>query len=139
MSKCSKNFTLEELCSSATAKRDGIRNVPTAEAAVNLTILAQKVLQPLRDWWGKPILVTSGYRCPELNTAIGGVKNSQHMRGQAADLHLPSIEIGQQWYKWLKEHVEFDQLIWEKSGSSRWIHVSDNVDCNRRKAFALTV
>lgn len=86
MEKLSKNFTLEELTASVTAKKKGIDNTPSKEVKENLRILCRKILQPLRDLYGKPIRVGSGYRCPALNTAVGGVKNSDHMHGCAADI-----------------------------------------------------
>lgn len=84
--KLSNNFTLEELTKSATATRLKINNTPTKEATNNLTKLAINVLQPIRDAWGAPIVVTSGYRCPALNKATNGSKTSQHMTGAAADI-----------------------------------------------------
>ena len=84
--KLSKNFTLEELVFSITANNHGINNTPNAEAKAALKRLAVEVLQPIRDAWDKPIVVTSGYRCPKLNACVGGVKNSQHVLGQAADI-----------------------------------------------------
>jgi hypothetical protein len=81
------------------------------------------VLQPLRDRFG-PIRINSGYRCPELNEAVGGVQSSQHMRGEAADIYLPSVEKGREYLAFLKTLPAVDQLIWERSGSTCWIHVS---------------
>lgn len=82
-----KNFTAEELIRSATAHRLGIDNTPSETIERNLTRLAENVLEPLREAWGKPIVVSSGYRCPALNKAVGGVSNSQHLLGEAADIH----------------------------------------------------
>ena len=79
-------FTLEEFVRSATATAHGIANVPTAEAVKNLERLVSRVLDPLREAWGSPIIVTSGYRCEELNARVGGVKTSYHLRGMAADI-----------------------------------------------------
>ena len=90
---------------------------------MNLAYLCHMVLQPLRDKFG-PIRINSGYRCPELNDAVGGVKNSQHMRGEAADIHLPSVEKGLEYLAFLKTLPHVDQLIWEKKGTQNWIHVS---------------
>ena len=84
--KLSNNFTLEELTKSGTATRLKINNTPTKEAANNLAKLAINVLQPIRDAWGAPIVVTSGYRCPALNKATKGATKSQHMTGAAADI-----------------------------------------------------
>ena len=85
-----KNFTLQELTKSATATRLKIDNTPSQRIIKNLTELATKVLQPIRDKYGKPIIVTSGYRCEQLNKAVGGVTFSQHCQGQAADVKAVS-------------------------------------------------
>lgn len=85
-----KHFTMQELASSATAERKGIDNTPDQKAAAALTVLVANVLDPLRDAWGKPIVVNSGYRCPKLNRAVGGVARSQHTKGEAADIRTLS-------------------------------------------------
>ena len=81
-----KFFTIEELTKSTTAQQKGIKNVPSKEEEQNLIALIENVLDPLREAYGKPIIVTSGYRCPALNRAVGGASTSQHMTGQAADI-----------------------------------------------------
>ena len=122
--RLSNNFSLSELTRSDTAKRLGIENeCSSVEQVLNLAYLCHMVLQPLRDKFG-PIRITSGYRCPELNRAVGGVKNSQHMRGEAADIHLPSVEKGKEYLAFLKTLPAVDQLIWERNGNVCWIHVS---------------
>lgn len=133
--KISKNFTLEELCASDTAKAKGIRNNPGQTDVVNLCALVHNVLQPLRKWWGRPIKIGSGYRSLTLNNAVGGVRNSQHMKGEAADLCIEGdTNQGQQWFNWIKNHCEFDQLIWEHNAKgSYWVHVSYRADGNNRK------
>lgn len=88
--KLSKNFTSEELTRSTTAQRLHINNEPSVKVLTNLTHLATNVLQPLRDAWGQPIVVSSGYRNEELNKTVGGAKNSQHLYGEAADIHTLS-------------------------------------------------
>ena len=109
---------------SDTAKRLGIVNeCSSLEQVLNLAYLCHMVLQPLRDRFG-PIRINSGYRSPELNEAVGGVSNSQHMRGEAADIYLPSVEKGREYLAFLKTLPAVDQLIWERSGSTCWIHVS---------------
>ena len=120
----STNFRLSEFTRSDTAKRLGIENeCSSVEQVLNLAYLCHMVLQPLRDRFG-PIRITSGYRCPELNRAVGGVKNSQHMRGEAADIHLPSVEKGLEYLAFLKTLPAVDELIWERKGNVCWIHVS---------------
>lgn len=138
MTKLSRNFTLEELCASNTAKAKGIKNQPGTQEIVCLTALAQYVLQPLREWWGKPIVITSGYRSPELNKAVGGVQNSQHMKGQAVDLFLDGdLKRGDCWIDYIRNHLPFDQLIYEHNAKGTyWVHVSfDPYGCNRKQVI----
>ena len=131
----SKNFTLEELCASETAKKLGIRNNPGQTDIINLCALVHNVLQPLRNWWGRPIKIGSGFRSLALNNAVGGVRNSQHMRGEAADLCIEGdLKQGREWFNWIKNHCDFDQLIWEhNSKDSYWVHVSYRADGKNRK------
>jgi len=128
--RISKNFTLEEFTASKTAKEKGIRNNPGQTDIVNLCGLVHNVLQPLRKWWGKEVKIGSGYRSLALNQAVGGVKNSQHMRGEAADLCIDGdLTKGKQWFNWIKTHCEFDQLIMEHNAKgSYWVHVSFRCD-----------
>ena len=120
----STNFRLSEFTRSDTAKRLGIENeCSSVEQVLNLAYLCHMVLQPLRDRFG-PIRITSGYRCPELNGAVGGASNSQHMRGEAADIYLPSVEKGLEYLAFLKTLPAVDELIWERKGNTHWIHVS---------------
>lgn len=135
MIKITKDFTLEELYASQTARERGIDNQPDMQAVINLTWLAIKVLQPLRDAMGEPIKIGSGYRCPRLNKAVGGVSNSQHMKGEAADLSIDGdLKKGKQWFEWIKTHCDFDQLIWEHNAKGTyWVHVSYNSKGNRRQ------
>ena len=135
MVKLSKNFTLEELCESDTAKAKGIKNQPGIQETVNLAALCTKVLQPLRDWYGQAIPVRSGYRCARVNALVGGAANSQHLKGQAADLWLNGdIRKGRQWFDYIRDHLEFDQLIWEHdSKGTYWVHVSYRNDGQNRK------
>ena len=121
------HFTMEELYASDTAKRLGINNKPSVQQMINLVYLAAYVLEPLRVAMGEPIPIGSGFRCQQLNKAVGGVYNSQHLKGQAADLCIGGdIEKGKRWFNYIKDHLPFDQLIWEhnpKTGSY-WVHVS---------------
>lgn len=118
-----KYFTMEELTRSATAERLGIDNTPPGEARAWLEQLAEKVLDPLREKWGGPIRVTSGYRSVRLNAAVGGAKGSQHVLGQAADLTVGSREKNRDLFNLIRAgSLPFDQLIDEKGFS--WVHVS---------------
>ena len=121
-----KHFSLEELCASATAKARGIQNKPNAQQIISLVYLACYVLEPLREAMHEPIPISSGFRCEQLNRAVGGVANSQHMRGQAADLCIGGdLKKGRKWFDYIKTHLKFDQLIWEHSSNGTyWVHVS---------------
>lgn len=126
-----KYFTLKELTRSDTASRMKIGNTPTAEAVKNLTALVDNVLDPLREMYGKPIYISSGYRCPELNKAVGGVSGSQHKTGQAADINQRSREENARIFKLIEENLDFDQLLWENGG--QWVHVSFRADGKNRR------
>ena len=135
------HFTIEEMYASDTAKRLGIDNKPTTQKMINLVYLCAFVLEPLRVAMNEPIKIGSGYRCEKLNKAVGGVYNSQHLKGQAADLCIDGdIKKGRRWFNYIKDHLPFDQLIWEhnpKTGSY-WVHVSyvfPDFGKNRRKVI----
>ena len=117
---------MEELYASATATAKGINNKPSVQQMINLVYLCAYVLEPLRVAMGEPIKIGSGFRCQALNKAVGGVYNSQHMKGQAADLCIDGdIQKGRKWFNYIKNHLPFDQLIWEhNSKGTYWVHVS---------------
>lgn len=117
-----KYFSIEEMTKSNTATAKGIDNTPDQTITDNLTKLIEAVLDPLREWYGKPIIVNSGYRCEALNKAIGGAKSSQHMLGEAADITVGSKEENEKLFDYIKDNLEFDQLINESDFS--WVHVS---------------
>ena len=120
-----KYFTIEELCKSSTAKAKKIDNTPTEEHKKHLEELVDEILDPLREAWGAPIRVTSGYRGAELNKAVGGSKTSAHCNGYAADLQPANGQITKFKdfvKKWLKNQ-NFDQYINEFSGTSEWVHI----------------
>ena len=119
-----KNFKLEEFAKSETAQKRGIDNSIPAELIPNIKALCDNVLQPLRDAVGVPVKISSGYRCPALNKAVGGSATSQHMKGEAADIIIPSKKVGLQWFEWMRTHLTYNQLIWEtNSRGGNWIHV----------------
>lgn len=121
------HFKLSEFTRSATATARKIDNSPSEQVISNLKLLCEQVLEPLREYFNCPIVIGSGYRCPKLNSAVGGVKNSQHMTGEACDIHLPDENTGKRWFLWMMDNLKFDQLIMEKSTPSStryWIHVS---------------
>ena len=121
------HFTLEELYASATAKAKGINNKPNVQQMITLVFLAAYVLEPLRVAMNEPIKIGSGFRCQALNKAVGGVYNSQHMKGQAVDLCIDGdLKKGKKWFDYIRKNLPFDQLIWEKNPKtgSCWVHVS---------------
>ena len=129
--KLSKNFSLEEMTHSVTASNHGIDNTPSAEAKAALTRLCVEVLQPIRDAWGKPIKVTSGYRCPRLNTMVGGARNSQHVLGQAADIQATAFADNVKLFRCIERlvksgKIKTGQVIWEYGtrANPKWVHVS---------------
>ena len=125
--RLTEHFKLSEFTRSATASARKIDNTPSEEVISNLQALCQNVLEPLREYFNCPIIIGSGFRSPALNKAVGGVKNSQHQYGEAADIHIPDEATGKRWFVWLMDNVPFHQLIWEKSTPSsthHWIHVA---------------
>ena len=135
----SPHFKLSEFTRSRTAEAAGIDNRIPEALIPNLVTLCEAVLEPLRQHAGKPITISSGYRCPRLNALVGGVANSQHLSGEAADLHLPSLAVGREWFNWIATHCSYDQLLWERRGSTRWIHVSCRSDPRRNRGEALSL
>ena len=122
--KLSEHFSLGEFVRSSTAQRMSIDNTPDAEVIENLRNLCTKVLEPLREHLGQPVVITSGFRSKRLNETVGGVKNSQHLRGEAADLMVEGEKQARDWIRWMMDFLEFDQLILEKKGKKVWVHVS---------------
>ena len=119
--KLSENFTLEEL----TATTTGIENIPTPVEQEKLHYLARFILQPIRDEWGR-IRVTSGYRCPKLNTHVGSKSTSQHPKGEAADIQFIDATSIQIVYDWIvtESSIDFGQCILEEKNGAWWIHIS---------------
>lgn len=118
-------FELSEFIVSDTAKKRGIDNTPSFSVVEHLDNLVAKILEPMRIAYGKPITVSSGYRCDKLNKVVGGVNGSAHLRGDAADLTASDMAGFKKFVReWLmKNRVKFDQCIIEKSGRTEWIHV----------------
>lgn len=141
----SKNLALSEVTRSETAKRRGISNMPTPEHIENFKNLAENVFQPIRDHFGVPIRISSGYRSEALNKAIGGagkmvngkyVPSSQHCKGEAIDIDMDGTSItNKQIFDYIKENLEFDQLIWEfgTDANPDWVHVSYESTGKQRK------
>lgn len=125
--KLSNNFTLAELSNSSTAKRLGIDNTPNEQAIKNLKLLAENILQPIREHFDTTIHISSGFRSIALNKKIGGASNSQHTTGQAVDIDNDNTDItNAEIFEYIKDNLKFDQLIAEypKNGKIEWVHVS---------------
>ena len=127
MTQISKHLTLEELTYSATAIKLGIVNVPNQLQVENLKTLALKVFEPVREHFGVPIHISSGYRIMNLNQAIKGSITSQHCKGQAIDIDMQGDKVtNAQIFHWIKDNLKYDQLIWEFGDKKNpdWVHVS---------------
>ena len=123
----SKHISYKEGVHSNTAIRRGIDNTPTDDQLYFMEIVAEEVFEPLREWVGGPIKINSFYRCPELNTAIGGSATSQHCKGQAMDIDDTfGKATNAEMYNFIKENLDFDQMIWEfgDDDNPAWVHVS---------------
>lgn len=131
-----RNFTIQELTASTTAAAKKINNDPTPEAEKNLKLLVDEVLDPLRDAYGKPIRVNSGYRSPALNTAVKGSKTSQHVKGQAADITGGNKDENKKLFELAQElNLPYCQLIDEKNFS--WVHISYDKNNVKRQILHL--
>lgn len=130
-----KHFTMTELTRSLTAQLHHIDNTPPPQAVENLTALVEKVLDPLREAWGSPIHVNSGYRCPALNKLVGGKPRSQHLTGNAADITAGNVARNARLYRLLQRlQLPVDQVINEHD--FKWIHLSCSPR-NRRQYLAI--
>ena len=140
-----KYFSIGELSQSNEADKRGIPNHPNTYQKMNMEKLIDRVLDPIRNLYGKPIYVNSGYRCPTLNKVLKGANNSQHMEGKAADITGGSKEENKKiWdivmFLYQEGDIEFDQCLNEKpdkDGNPSWIHISYNEDNNRGQILAL--
>ncbi len=125
--KISDHITYAEAIHSNTAKRRGIDNTPNPTQVENMKLTAEKIFEPLRKFVGGPIKVNSFFRSPELNTKIGGSKTSQHCKGQAIDIDdVFGYKTNAEMYNWIKENLDFDQMIWEfgTDMNPNWVHIS---------------
>lgn len=122
MENISKHITFKEATFSATAQRLGIKNEPTLEHLKSMITVAEKCFEPLREWYGKPLRINSFYRGKDLNKAVKGSATSQHCKGEAIDIDAGSVSENKKIHDWIKNNLEFDQLINEYNYS--WVHVS---------------
>jgi hypothetical protein len=132
----SKNLSLAEVMRSETAKRKGVSNMPTEAHITNFKLLAEKVFQPIREHFGVPIHISSGYRSAALNKAIGGAASSQHCSGEAIDIDMDGTSVtNAAIFNYIKDNLEFDQLIAEFPVNSNpaWVHVSYESSGKQRK------
>ena len=140
--KLTTNFSLAELTASQVAARKGIPNNPTAGQIENLKKLCESILQPIRNHYDAPVIISSGYRSPELCINIGSSIDSQHAKGQAADLQVVGVD-NKSLAKYIKENLDFDQLILEfykesEGPHSGWVHVSYVGKENRKQSLTAT-
>jgi zinc D-Ala-D-Ala carboxypeptidase len=136
-----KNFTLEEMTKSETALRYDIDNTPNEQEISAMKLLAEKVLQPVRDHFGKGVKVNSGFRNQDVNQKVGGSRNSDHTRGQACDIEIPGVPNAEL-AEWIKDNLEFNQLILEfytpGVPDSGWVHVSYIPEDNKKQVLTAT-
>lgn len=117
-----KYFTFKEMIQSNTAKARGIENIPDWDDIYRLQKLIETILDPLREWYGSPIIINSGYRCEALNKAVGGVPTSYHQYGYAADITAGNKTENKKLFNYIKDNLPFTELGWEGNGT--WIHVA---------------
>jgi zinc D-Ala-D-Ala carboxypeptidase len=134
----SEHLSLAEVTRSESAKRRGISNMPTPAHIENFKLLAENIFEPIREHFGKPIHISSGYRSDALNKAIGGSKTSQHCTGEAIDIDMDGSANGvtnKMVFDYIKDNLNFDQLIWEFGTASNpdWVHVSYESTGKQRK------
>ena len=141
MTQLTKNFSLAELIKSETALRHDMNNTPGAAETANLKLLAEKVLQPVRDHYAKGVKVNSGFRHPDVNAKVGGSRTSDHCKGQAADIEIPGV-ANAELAEWIKDNLSFTQLILEfytpGIPDSGWVHVSYNPDNLKKQVMTAT-
>ena len=140
----SKHLSLTEVTRSDTAKRRSISNMPTEAHIANFKLLAEKVFEPIRNHFGTPIFISSGYRSAALNKAIGGSSSSQHCSGEAIDIDMDGRSGGvtnKMVFDYIKDNLEFDQLIWEfgTDANPDWVHVSYESTGKQRKQILRAV
>ena len=135
MKRISKHISYKEAVGSNYAKQKGIKNKPNDAQVENMKLQAEEVFEPLREWVDAPIKVNSMFRSLELNTALKGSKTSSHMKGEAMDITSMGGKSNLEMFHYIKDNLEFDQLIWEFGKEPKWLHVSYNKDNNRKQVL----
>jgi len=135
MKKISDNISYKEATRSETAQRLGISNKPKKEHIENMELIAEKIFQPLREWVDHPIRINSFFRSEELNSRIGGALSSAHKDGLAMDLDSLGGKTNLEMFHYIKDNLEFDQLIWEFGEEPKWLHVSWNKKKNKKQVL----
>lgn len=136
-----KHFTFAECIKSDTAKKKGIENIPSwdeIDCLRNLCLIVDKV----REMWNSPLYISSGYRCQKLNAAVGGVGNSQHVKGEALDIQVSGKMLSdtKKLFQMIKGmDITFDQCILEIRGTRSWIHISAKLDSSKNRKQFLTI
>ena len=138
MKKISKHISYKEATHSNYAKQHKITNKPKEEHIENMELLAEKVFEPLREWVGCPIRVNSMFRSEKLNSALKGSKTSSHLKGQAMDITSMGGKSNLEMFHYIKDNLNFDQLIWEFGSEPKWLHVSYNNEKDNRKQVLVT-
>ncbi len=135
----SKHCNYEEATRSQTAIRHGIDNTPGIEIIKSMIFVANTLFEPIREWYGKPLIISSFYRCPELNSKVGGAPTSQHCKGEAMDIDTGSREENKKIFEWVKLNLKFDQLLWEYGDEfgPDWVHVSLKKEGNRNQIITI--
>jgi len=138
MKKISNHISFKEATHSNYAKENGISNKPKAEHIKNMELIAEKVFEPLREWVDGPIKVNSMFRSEELNTALRGSHTSSHLNGNAIDITSMGGKTNLEMFHYIKDNLDFDQLIWYGAGDPRWLHVSYENEKDNRKQVLVT-
>ncbi len=133
--KVSKHISFKEATHSNYATKYGIKNKPTDDILENMKLVAEKVFEPLREWVEHPIKVNSFFRSLELNSAIGGSQVSSHLTGNAIDITSMGGKTNLEMFHYIKDNLDFDQLIWEFGSEPKWLHVSYKSENNRKQVL----
>lgn len=140
MDRISEHISYGEATRSQYAERHKIKNEPTETELENMKTVALVCFEPIREWWDKPLTISSFYRCKDLNTAIKGSATSQHVTGKAIDIDTGNNADNKLIYDWAKANLKYDQLIWEygdESGPS-WVHISYDSKYNRNQTLKIS-